>query len=140
METSQSTTAKAHKRHRTLSPCISDAPNHFSSNSPSESLIEKYEKPKIRKTSGDLPGCEECYNEQMVWFQPKTILSDELYKKIVSDNQTVENQLGLICEYCGCLLSEVNHKGNHCHCHIPDCEDCYPSNFCTYCKRCLIQK
>ena len=88
----------------------------------------------------DLQGCDVCYEEERIWFKPKTILTVKRYKQVTADNESVENPSDLTCKYCGNMIIEPNQVMNYCHCHEPDCEQCMPRNFCTSCKRCFIPK
>ena len=61
----------------------------------------------------------------------KTTLSDEEMKRVESYNSTVENQLGILCDYCG-IQCDFD-----CHCHKINCRQCSPDCFCNYCGSCL---
>lgn len=56
-------------------------------------------------------------------------LDDDRRKEIDSYNTTVQNQLGLLCGYCGVPI------GFDCHCHQVDCRQCSPDCFCNTCGK-----
>ena len=58
-------------------------------------------------------------------------LSQHEVNKIKLNNNSVYNQMGLICEHCG-ITSEYE-----CHCHLIICQECSPECFCEQCKSCL---
>ena len=46
-------------------------------------------------------------------------------------NMNVNNQLGVLCDYCG------NQHNGECHCHRVDCRQCSPGCFCGECGKCV---
>ena len=79
--------------------------------------------------------CDECHgvktpihltvDKQM----KKTKLSKRKLASVLEYNVGVQNQLGLMCTYCG-VEGYVN---DDCHCHKYDCSLCEPDNFCNEC-------
>ena len=61
----------------------------------------------------------------------KSKLTDEERKRVDDYNRTVENQLGILCDYCGTQCDF------DCHCHRINCRQCSPDCFCSDCGSCL---
>ena len=57
----------------------------------------------------------------------ETKLKPKKVAKLQEYNLTVQNQLGMMCLYCGAEMHD------DCHCHAFDCEICEPHNFCEKC-------
>ncbi len=55
-------------------------------------------------------------------------LSKKKMLKLQEYNLTVQNQLGMMCLYCGVEMHD------NCHCHAFDCEICEPQHFCPECN------
>ena len=90
--------------------------------------------PKIREPRNN---CTECKDEMIAVIlkdgrMKETNLSRETYKSIQESNKTVQNQLGLVCDYCGAMIYY------DCHCHKYDCRDCEPESFCKKCDGLLF--
>ena len=88
---------------------------------------------KMGNICAALIDCDACNNlkRPIVVLQNKRMAETKLKPKKVTKleeyNQTVDNQLGIMCLYCG---AEVR---DDCHCHEYDCSVCEPQNFCTKC-------
>ncbi len=57
----------------------------------------------------------------------ETKLSKKKIAKLLEYNLTVQNQMGMMCLYCGQEMLD------DCHCHEFDCCVCEPQNFCPKC-------
>ena len=84
---------------------------------------------------GPIIDCSDCNNALQVVSlcqgkAKKTLLSDEELSIVTQNNMSVENQLGIMCDYCG------NHVFFDCHCHKVNCMTCSPDCFCKTCGRC----
>ncbi len=62
----------------------------------------------------------------------ETKLKPKKVTKLQEYNLTVENQLGIMCLYCGVEVHD------DCHCHEYDCFFCEPHNFCAKCHRLTV--
>jgi hypothetical protein len=90
----------------------------------------------LQMCPGPLVPCEDCKSEMKFVklfdgrLKPTEITNDEL-QSIHEHNKTVENQLGILCDYCGVQ------RGFDCHCHRVNCRDCSPECFCNSCGSCM---
>ena len=83
---------------------------------------------------GPIIDCRECNNELRVVQLNQgrlctTKLSPEEVAMVIENNSSVENQLGMMCDYCG------SHVFFDCHCHKVNCFECSPDCFCDVCGR-----
>jgi len=58
-----------------------------------------------------------------------TKLSKKRLATVLENNIGVQNQLGILCAYCGV----EGYYSDDCHCHKYDCSLCEPDNFCKVC-------
>ena len=61
----------------------------------------------------------------------ESVLTPEQQEAVNKFNMTVQNQLGIQCDYCG-LQQEWE-----CHCHRVNCRNCSPDCFCDTCGHCM---
>ena len=85
--------------------------------------------------------CEVCHNMKSPLVLPKdsnrvveTKLSRKRKAKLEEYNLTVENQMGIMCLYCG------QETQDDCHCHAFDCFICEPDNFCSKCYNIIVYR
>ena len=78
-----------------------------------------------------MPKMKVCHTQKTVLLteerMKKTNLNPTALQFVRDNNNETQNQLGLLCEYCGDTCFDS------CHCHKYNCEDCEPNNFCSEC-------
>ena len=84
--------------------------------------------------------CNVCHNlkKPIHVTKDKKMTNTKLTKKRLEEiqeyNCEVQNQLGLMCLYCGV----EGYMNDDCHCHRYDCRICEPDNFCTKCHKMIV--
>ena len=83
-----------------------------------------------------MPQVKMCHTQEQVQLKDErvkdTLLKPTALQLVRSNNSETQNQLGLLCEYCG------GSYYNACHCHKYNCKDCEPENFCGECGELTI--
>ena len=92
--------------------------------------------PEINRSLQDGTPCQTCASQMkfVKLFNGRlkdSVLTPEQQEAVDKYNATVNNQLGIQCDYCG-LQREWG-----CHCHRVDCRECSPDCFCDTCGNCL---
>lgn len=89
---------------------------------------------KMGDISAALIECDVCQNLKrpvVLLKDSKRVTESKLSKKKIAKiqeyNLTVQNQMGMRCQYCGQEMLD------DCHCHAYDCYICEPQNFCSKC-------
>ena len=106
---------------------------HFNDNEWNTLLVSMRDINDAIKTY-DVPNCDVCNNlKTQITLQKdsrrttESKLSKKKIAKLREFNVNVENQMGMMCLYCGQQVED------DCHCHEFDCYMCEPQNFCSKC-------
>lgn len=97
-------------------------------------LLESMEDIKLSRE------CDVCHNLKKTTKVTKdnkmtdTKLTKEQLDDVHDWNCGVQNQLGLMCTYCGA----AGYMNDECHCHRYDCKICEPDNYCSSCSSLVI--
>ena len=82
-----------------------------------------------------LPICHEVCKVTLVdCSMVSTQLTPEELKDVKENNETAYNQLAYQCEYCG-----KQYDYGVCHCHLYNCRECEPANFCRHCDSLTVE-
>ena len=100
-----------------------------------QNFINACTKINLKKRAANTPTCHDMKKVVLVdGCMKKTTLNPTALQFVKDNNNSANNQLELMCEYCG-----LHHgMGDFCHCHKYNCKDCEPDNFCKTCDELTV--